>query len=269
MRKLIVLALLSLLSFVSLAAEPVLRGEMTQGSLIRGKVLPGTKVWLNEREITVSKGGHFAFGFSRDDDLKHTLKWQLPEQALQQKTLTLSKREYKIQRIDGLPQKMVTPPKEVLEKISADAKQVREARALRADSTDFTQSFIWPAKGPISGVYGSQRILNGEKKRPHFGIDVAAPVGEPVYAPASGVITLFVADMYYSGGTMIIDHGHGVSSTFLHLHKSHVEVGDIVEQGQLVAEIGDTGRVTGPHLDWRMNWYEKRVDPGLLVPRRE
>ncbi|MBE1298934.1 MAG: peptidoglycan DD-metalloendopeptidase family protein [Alteromonadaceae bacterium] len=269
MRKYLLLIILAFLSFVSLAAEPVLMGEMTQGSLIRGKVAPGTKGWLNERRLTVSKGGHFAFGFGRDDDLQHTLKWQLPEQELQQKVLTLSKREYKIQRIDGLPQKMVTPPKEVLEKISADAKQVREARALRADSVDFIENFIWPAQGPISGVYGSQRVLNGEKKRPHFGIDVAAPIGEPVYAPASGVITLFVADMYYSGGTMIIDHGHGISSTFLHLHKSHVKVGDIVEQGQLVAEIGDTGRVTGPHLDWRMNWHEKRVDPGLLVPSRE
>ncbi|MGY0583956.1 MAG: M23 family metallopeptidase, partial [Paraglaciecola chathamensis] len=134
--------------------------------------------------------------------------------------------------------------------------------------TDFSQDFIWPAQGPISGVYGSQRVLNGQPKRPHYGVDVAAPTGTPVYAPADGVVTLFVPDMYYSGGTMIIDHGLGVSSTFLHLSKGLVQVGDNVKQGQLVAEIGATGRVTGAHLDWRMNWMNVRIDPALLVPKR-
>ena len=130
----------------------------------------------------------------------------------------------------------------------------------------FTQSFILPAVGPITGVYGSQRVFNGEPRRPHFGVDVAGPVGTPVVAPADGVVRLYVADMYYSGGTLIIDHGHQVTSTFIHLHKSHVKAGDRVKQGQLIAEIGDTGRVTGAHLDWRINWGKVRVDPQLLVP---
>lgn len=143
---------------------------------------------------------------------------------------------------------------------------VKQARDRIELDTAFAQDFIWPAVGPISGVYGSRRILNGEPRRPHYGVDVAGPVGQPVYAPADGLVTLYVPDMYYSGGTMIIDHGYGISSTFLHLSKEHVEVGQRVKQGDLIAEIGATGRVTGPHLDWRMNWFEKRVDPQLLVP---
>lgn len=130
---------------------------------------------------------------------------------------------------------------------------------------DFMQSFIWPSIGPISGVYGSQRILNGQPRRPHFGVDVAAPTGTPVRAPAAGIITLAHPDMYFSGGTVILDHGHGVSSSFLHLSRIHVQVGQRVEQGELIAEIGATGRVTGPHLDWRMNWFGQRIDPALLV----
>ncbi len=264
MRKIWVVALLMISSF-AVAAAPMLQGKLTQGSLIRGEVKPGTKVWLDERELTVSEQGYFAIGFGRDDKLQYQLAWQLPGQSKQNKQLQLEPRQYQIQSIEGLPPKMVTPPESVLARIREDAKQVRQARALRDPDTSFMQAFIWPAHGPITGVYGSQRILNGEKRRPHFGIDVAGPVGQPVYAPADGLVTLFVPDMYYSGGTLIVDHGHGVSSTFLHLHKAHVKAGDSVKQGQLIAEIGGTGRVTGPHLDWRMNWHEKRVDPELLV----
>ena len=154
------------------------------------------------------------------------------------------------------------------ERIRQDNVLLGKARKIQTDNANFMQDFIWPAQGPISGVYGSQRVFNGEPKNPHYGLDVAAPVGTPVYAPAGGVVTLWVSDMYYSGGTMIIDHGLGVSSTFLHLSKSHVAEGDTVEQGQLVAEIGATGRVTGAHLDWRINWFSERLDPQLLVPTR-
>ncbi|GAA0857328.1 M23 family metallopeptidase [Aliiglaciecola litoralis] len=245
-----------------------LQGQLTQGSLIRGTVEPGTQVWLNEQALKVSDQGYFAFGFERDAKLNHVLRWIKIEGEQQHKSLQLSKRDYAIQRIDGLPPKMVTPPKEVLERIRKDNQQVGAARKLNDDRIDFMQSFIWPAEGPISGVYGSQRVLNGEPKRPHFGVDVAAPVGTPVYSPADGIVTLWVPDMYYSGGTMIIDHGHGISSTFLHLHAGHIKVGDKVKQGQLVAEIGATGRVTGAHLDWRMNWGKTRIDPALLVPER-
>lgn len=246
-----------------------LTGKLTQGSLLRGTVEPGTEVWLNGNSVKVSEQGYFAIGFGRDANLEHELSWQTGNKPKEYRPIALEAREYDIQRIDGLPPKMVTPPAEVLERIRKDNRQVASARTLNDDRVDFMQDFVWPAQGRISGVYGSQRVLNGEPRRPHFGVDVAGPTGTPVVAPADGVVTLWVPDMYYSGGTMIIDHGHGVSSTFIHLSKSHVEQGMIVKQGQLVAEIGATGRVTGAHLDWRINWFKERVDPALLVPPRD
>ena len=128
------------------------------------------------------------------------------------------------------------------------------------------QPFVWPIEGRITGVYGSQRVYNGVAGRPHYGVDVAAPVGAEVNAPAAGRIVLAHNNMFYSGGTLIIDHGHGLTSSFLHLSKILVEEGQEVQGGELVAEVGATGRVKGPHLDWRMNWRGARVDPELLVP---
>lgn len=245
-----------------------LHGELIQGSLLRGQVKKLSKVWLNDKPVKVSEHGYFALGFGRDTELEHKLKWQRPEGDVNEYALKLSKREYKVQEIEGLPPKMVTPPKSVLERIRADNRAVAKARKLRDDRIDFMQAFQWPAKGPITGVYGSQRVLNGKPKRPHFGVDVAGPVGHPVYAPADGIVTLYAPDMYYSGGTLIIDHGHGITSTFLHLSKGHVKAGQRVKQGELIAEIGATGRVTGAHLDWRMNWLNQRIDPALLVPEK-
>jgi len=180
-------------------------------------------------------------------------------------TLTIRAREYDIQRIEGLPQKMVTPPAETLARIRAESAKVRAARDIDSAETHFSVPFIWPAKGRISGVYGSQRILNGEPRQPHFGVDVAAPTGTPVHAPAAGEIRLAELDLYYSGGTIILDHGHGLSSSFLHMSRVDVVVGQQVAQGEVIGAIGATGRVTGAHLDWRMNWFEQRLDPALLV----
>lgn len=265
--------LLSLFYLGLLLSKPLLalelQGKMTQGSLLRGQVVPGSTVWLDDTPIKVSPEGYFAVGFGRDAKLEYQLSWQEPGKEKQQQALLLKERQYNIQAIEGLPQKMVTPPESVLERIRQDAQQVRKARSLVDDSTAFMEDFMWPAEGPITGVYGSQRVLNGTPKRPHFGVDVGGPVGQPVYAPASGMVTLFVPDMYYSGGTLILDHGHGVSSTFLHLSKGHVKAGQWVEKGELIAEIGATGRATGPHLDWRMNWLGERLDPALLVPARD
>lgn len=249
-------------------AELQLRGEMTQGSLIRGQLPVGSQIWLNEKLVKISDDGHFAFGFGRDAELTQLVKWKNSQGVEQTKTLILTKRTYVEQKIEGVPSKYVSPPKAVLARITKDNQQIGKARSNNADRLDFTQDFIWPAKGPISGVYGSRRVFNGVPKRPHYGVDVAGPTGTPVYAPADGIVTLFVPDMYYSGGTMVIDHGFGVSSTFIHLSKGHVESGTSVKQGDLVAEIGATGRVTGPHLDWRINWFKERLDPALLVPKR-
>ncbi|WP_438865050.1 M23 family metallopeptidase [Neptunicella sp.] len=262
MHKLLILLLL--VGFNLAAME--LRGEMTQGSMIVGKTVADTSVWLDGDALKVSPQGDFVFGFSREAKLTHQLEWAQPGQTKQHKTLTLTKREYKIERIKGLPPKMVTPDPDVLERIRAEGRRIAKARRIDDDRIDFTQPFIWPAKGRISGFYGSQRILNGKPKTPHYGVDVAAKTGSPVVAPADGVVTFWQPDMYYSGGTMLIDHGHGISSAFLHLSAAHVKVGQTVKQGELVAEVGQTGRATGPHLDWRINWFNVRLDPALLVP---
>jgi murein DD-endopeptidase MepM/ murein hydrolase activator NlpD len=269
MRSHIFFILLVLLTLSHNAWSVELRGEMTQGSLIRGKTSSGNSVLLDGKGIKVGVDGHFVFGFARDAELQHVLVEVDASGKRTEHKLTISKRDYKIQRIDGLPQKYVAPPPEVTARIKKDNQQVGQARKTDDNRLDFAQDFIWPAEGPISGVYGSQRVLNGEPKNPHYGVDVAAPTGTPVYAPADGIVTLFVPDMYYSGGTMIIDHGFGVSSTFLHLSKGLVKEGMRVKQGDLVAEIGATGRVTGAHLDWRMNWFKVRLDPRLLVPPRD
>ncbi len=262
---LLVFCIALMLSAVALAqTPPMLNGEMTQGSLIRGKTDAKVKVWLNGAPIMVSDSGSFVFGFGRDAGAEHVLEWQ-SDGAKQAMPLTVKAREYDIDRIEGVAQKYVSPPETVLERIRQDNRAIANARATRSELTDFLGDFIIPAEGRISGVYGSQRVFNGEARRPHFGLDVANVVGTPVIAPVGGVVTLAHNDMYYSGGTLIIDHGFGVSSTFIHLSKLHVTQGQRVEKGDLIAEIGATGRVTGPHLDWRINWFKERLDPALLL----
>ena len=238
---------------------------MVQGGILFGKAEPGSAVSLDGREIMVSESGHFVIGFGRDETGERTLSVRDADGATQTRQLEIQKREYRIERVDGLPPKTVTPDPEALERIRNDAALVGRARALRENRDDYAGGFAWPAKGRISGVYGSQRVLNGEPRRPHFGLDIAAPTGSPVYAPAAGTITMAHPDLYYSGGTVILDHGQGLSSTFLHMSKLHVKKDQVVQQGELIGEIGATGRASGPHLDWRMNWLDKRVDPQVLV----
>jgi len=251
-------------SFYATAAEVVLEGKLTQGSLIRAQAPAGAEVWFNDSPIKVSPEGKFVFGIGRDAALKHTLK---VKHAGQTKTLPLnfSGREYDIQRITGVEQKYVEPPKEVTERIARDNRRVREVRTTLSDKAAIFAEPLRPAAGRISGVYGSQRVFNGQPRNPHFGLDIAAPVGAPVLAPWEGRV-LLAEDLYFSGLTLIIDHGFGVTSTFMHLNRFAVEVGDTVNPGQHIADVGATGRVTGPHLDWRINWQQERLDPQLLLP---
>jgi len=244
-----------------------LAGRLVQGGLVQGKVPPGSRVSQDGQALRVSSQGEFLLGFGRDAPPSSQLRIELPDGRVVEETLEVAVREYQVQRIDGLPQQKVTPRSaEDLARIRRDAVAVNKARARDDDRQDFREGFVWPLLGPISGVYGSQRVLNGEPRRPHFGVDIAAPVGTPVHAPAAGIVTLAEPDMFFSGGTLMIDHGHKLSSSFLHLHKLHVQVGQRVERGDLIAEVGATGRVTGPHLDWRMNLRDRRIDPELLVP---
>ncbi|GIU49467.1 periplasmic metalloprotease M23B family protein [Shewanella sairae] len=258
-------SVLSGLAFQANAAVE-LKGELVQGALVRAQVQPGTQVFLNDEPVKVNAQGDFVFGFAREAQLEQMLKLVYPGGLTQLKPLTLKKRAYKIQNITGISKKIMKPDPKAQARAAEDSKQVKVARAQFTASNAFNQDFIWPLTGRISGVYGSQRIYNGKPGTPHYGVDVAAKTGTVVVAPADGVISLSVPDMFYSGGTMIIDHGYGVNSSFLHLSKLYVKPGDIVKQGDKVAEVGSTGRSTGPHLDWRINWYQMRLDPTTVVP---
>lgn len=244
-----------------------LMGVLSQGSLVNGKVEQGVDVFLNSKAIKVTAKGEFVLGFGRDADLTQVLRLESSGKIISEQSLSLLKRDYKIQRIEGVPQKMVTPDPSQTARINADALLVRTARKQNLDLAFFLQTFTPPSDGPITGVYGSQRVYNGTAKRPHYGLDYAAPVGTIVYAPAGGLVTLTHDDMYYSGGTLIIDHGYGVSSTFLHLSALLVEEGDKIAQGDPIAKVGKGGRSTGPHLDWRINWFDVRIDPQLVLER--
>lgn len=261
-----------ILSFISItlkAQEPLLlslKGDLTQGGLVVGQAVTGSTVTFDDKELELTPQGYFVFGFHRDMPETATLTIKKGQQQEVQK-LFVRKRDYNIERIDGLPPSKVNPMKpEVLKRIRKEGALVAEARKNTSKDEFFMQDFIWPAEGRLSGFYGSQRVLNGEPKRPHYGVDVAAPTGTEVVAPADGTVRLAYDDMFYSGGTLIIDHGYGVSSTFIHLNSIDVENGQKVKQGDKIATIGETGRATGPHLDWRINWYSSRLDPQLLVP---
>lgn len=241
-------------------------GPLQQGSLVVGYIEEsGIQVFLDGRQVRVSQEGLFLLGFDRDAKPESILKLVFPNGAQEIRKLEIAQRQYPTQRIEGLPPRKVTPPAEDLKRIRKEAALVRETRELDDPRTDFLSGFIWPVQGAISGVYGSQRILNGQPRRPHYGVDIAAPTGTPVRAPADGLVTLAHPNMFFSGGTLILDHGHGLSSAFLHLHRILVKEGERVTQGEVIAEVGATGRVTGAHLDWRINLFQMRLDPQLLV----
>ena len=242
-----------------------LTGSSIQGGLIFGKAAPGSSVSLDETTVFISADGHFVIGFGRDENGIRELRVTSPGGEVFSKSMGVEKRDYAIERVDGLPPATVNPDPTANARIKEDARMVTNARGHRDNQAYYANGFSWPAKGRISGVYGSQRVLNGEPRRPHFGLDIAAPEGTDVYAPADGLITLTHPDMYFSGGTIILDHGQGLSSTFLHLSKILVEAGSFVKQGDLIARIGATGRASGPHLDWRINWLDRRVDPQPLM----
>lgn len=258
--------LLAALAF-PLAAAPrlELEGRLAQGSVVLGRTEPGASVHFADREVRVSAEGVFVIGFGRDADDSERLVVEGPDGERIERSLEIEPRDYDIQRIDGVPPETVSPPEEAMERIREEVELVREARRRNDPRTDFLDDFIWPVTGRITGVYGSQRVYNGEPRRPHYGIDIAASAGTPVRAPASGVVTVAHEDMYFSGGTLLLDHGHGLSSAFLHLQSLAVDVGDRVQQGDTIGTVGAGGRSTGAHLDWRINWFQRRLDPRQFV----
>jgi murein DD-endopeptidase MepM/ murein hydrolase activator NlpD len=260
-------SLAGLAAVATAQAMPPLKttGRFEQGALIFGTTAPGTAVAVEGRALRTTADGRFVFGLDRDAAPEVTLTLTGPDGAPQAQRFAVAKRDYAIQRLNGLPPKQVNPDPEMDARIAAEAARNRAARARDSEHEAIFSRFIWPARGPITGVFGSQRILNGEPKQPHYGVDVAGPVGAPVVAPADGIVSLADPDQFYAGGTLYLDHGHGVSSAFLHLSKVLVKEGQRVKQGEKIAEIGKSGRVTGAHLDWRVNWFEARVDAVQLV----
>ena len=243
----------------------ILTGMKTQGGLLIGQVAPTAKVYLDDAPIKVADNGVIVLGFGRDAEPDHTLTVISVLGEKHTESIKLKKRDYKIQRVNGISKKIMNPNKKNQERSRSDAALVRKARETDSNRQDFLNGFIQPVEGPVTGVYGSQRFYNGEPKRPHFGVDYAARVGTPVMAPASGKVTLTHDDMFYSGGTLMLDHGLGVSSTFLHLSKILVKEGQEVKQGDIIALVGKSGRATGAHLDWRINWFKVRIDPQQVL----
>ncbi len=248
-----------LFSFKVLAVE--FDGKFIQGHFIIGKTDPDSKIKIDKKQVKVTKDGYFAFGLDRDR--KYDVIKTVEKKGKKKKIIkNVQKREYKIQRIDGLEEKKVTPPEEVYERIKKENKLIAKARNIDSDLDYFKDGLIIPVEDAIiTGVYGSQRILNGKPKWPHYGIDFAQKKGTPIKAMIDGVATLVENDLYYTGATLIFDHGHGISTLYMHMDKIFVEIGQKVNKGDVIGTVGSTGRSTGPHLDVRLNWFQTRLDP--------
>ncbi len=267
MRRLLPAAALLLALAAPAAADDsiTLAGVLSQGGLARGEAPPGTKLALDDRPIRVAPDGKFILGFGRDAASKMSLAATFPDGRTITREISLEKRQYQVQRIDNLPPQMVTPDPALMARIKAEIDKIHAVRKTDSDQLGFEATLEWPVTGPISGVYGSQRVLNGEPRAPHLGVDIAAPIGTPIHADSAGTVTLAEHDLYFTGGTLIIDHGYGLSSIYQHMSRLDVTVGQHVEQGEVVGAVGATGRVTGPHLHWGMNWYDVAIDPQLLA----
>jgi murein DD-endopeptidase MepM/ murein hydrolase activator NlpD len=257
--------LVFLLSWPVLADDVTLAGDFTQGGLVIGQTEPGSRVFLDDKPVEVSPSGQFVFGFGRDFKKTADLKIQHKDGSEERQEFSISKREYKIEQVSGLPPSKVTPSPEFFARIKKENAEIARIRAINTKKEWFLSGWQWPALGRVSGVYGSQRVLNGIPKRPHFGLDIAAPVGTPVVASTDGMVRMAASDLFYTGGTIMIDHGYGLVSVYSHLSKLDVTAGQFVRQGTKIGEIGKTGRASGAHLDWRLNWFNERLDPELLL----
>ena len=240
------------------------KGKFLQGHFIIGITDPGSKIIVDKKEVRVSEEGFFVFGIDRDRKFDVTIT-KITNGKKEKIIKTVLKRKYNIQRIDGLEESKVTPPESVYKRIKKENNAIGEARAINSDLNYFKNKFIMPVEGIITGVYGSQRILNGKPKWPHYGIDIAADQGTHIKSSANGIVTMAEDDLYYTGGTIIMDHGHGISTIYSHLESVLVSIGDKINQGDIIGTVGSTGRSTGPHLDFRINWFQTRLDPMTVI----
>jgi len=247
------------------ASRITLAGALKQGGLVLGKAEPGATVTFEGKPIRVSADGSFGFGFPYNQKTASAIVARFADGSEERRGITPQRRDYEIQRLNGLPEAQVSPPPDILERIKRESARFREARARDTDASWFADGFDWPAMGIISSLYGSQRILNGEPRAPHLAVDIAAPTGTPIHAPADGIVSL-IDDQYLNGLFTILDHGHGVSTNYVHQSKQIVKPGDRVTRGQIIGEIGQTGRATGPNLHWGMTWFQIALDPSLATP---
>ena len=241
---------------------------VSQGAMVIGKVPAGSRVRYGGRDLRVTPYGSVVFGVGRDETGPLQVEVTPPNAPAQALAIAVTPRDWPIEQINGVPPATVNPPKAIAERIEREQARVVAVRTRDDDRTGFAQAFIWPVQGRISGRFGNQRVYNGTPKAPHSGMDIAAASGTPVKAPADGVVTFADADLYLTGGTVVLDHGHGISSNFLHLSRIDAKVGDVVKQGEVIGAVGATGRATGPHLHWGMNWFDARIDPLLVLERK-
>ena len=241
-----------------------LEGYFIQGGYVKGKTSSKIKIKFENRDVYLGKKNQFILGFGRDYSEVANLKFKIDNKWIN-KTLKIKKNKYKIQKIDGLPKKFVSPPKEIYERIIRENKLIAKVRTLNSKIDYIFQEFLLPANGIITGVFGSQRILNGKPRRPHYGIDIAAKKGSKVISPTDAIVRLSEKDLYFTGGTIMLDHGHGITSVYSHLSKVLVKKNDKIQKGDVIGLIGSTGRSTGPHLDWRINWFDQRLDPMMFI----
>jgi murein DD-endopeptidase MepM/ murein hydrolase activator NlpD len=257
-------AIIALPRMVQAAASRLtLNGAMQEGGMVTGKTDIGTKLVLDDAPLDVGSSGDFVFGFSYDRAKPAVLTATYADGTTETRNVVPISRQYEIQRITGLPEKMVTLPPDVLERRKHEIAMIADARKKITEATWYAEPFDWPIAGIISEPYGGQRILNGEPRAPHLAIDIAAPAGTPIHAPAPGVVSLCGPDFYLEGGLTIIDHGQGISTCYLHQSKQMVKVGDKVAHGDVIGLVGMTGRATGPHLHWGLNWFQVALDPSL------
>tara|TARA_X000000368_G_C23032832_1_gene713344 strand:+ start:1404 stop:2219 length:816 start_codon:yes stop_codon:yes gene_type:complete len=262
------IAYILILLFGSSAAfsnETIFNGNFVQGGIVIGQNKLAKKVYLNEKSVQISKGGYFIFGFGRNQKQNSTLKVIQKNNLEQTHNLKIAKSIYKIEKIDGLPPKMVQPGPEFYKKIKEDRALIKNSMLNSYANPEFPFAFIKPTEGRTSGVYGSQRILNGVKKNPHGGMDIAAPLGTEIKAMAAGKVLLSAKGLYYTGNIVIIGHGFDLKSMYIHMHDINVKEGDIVKQGDIIGTVGMTGRATGPHLHWNVYWNNIKVNPELLL----
>ncbi|AZV94527.1 peptidase M23 [Bordetella sp. J329] len=246
----------------------VFPAAVQQGALVIGRVPPGSLVQYGGRQLRVTPYGSVVFGIGRDERGPAQVSITLTDGSVQQAQIRVEPRDWPLQHVNGVPPSTVEPPPALARRIREEQERVVAARERDDERADFAQIFIWPVQGRISGRFGRARVYNGKPGSPHSGMDIAVPSGTPVKAPAAGIVTFADPDLYLTGGTILLDHGHGVSSNFLHLSRLDVKVGQRVQQGEVIGAVGSTGRSTGPHLHWGMNWFGVRVDPQLVLERQ-